>query len=192
MYQFPAPAKRERPGLLSHLWRDWRFRAERQVESDKVDIPSPPVLILKELAGTKTVQFFLLLGDKQKTRKKWGKMQRRADLGRRGGIRYGKGPAQGDQVKMTCKVASGSLLFLLPGVTAALVWSRPTGGIVRAETPRRQVVLTVDDLPGAIPATPTANGDLRELERYNQAIPAIKTKFCFGWIFSLTIRAAHF
>lgn len=80
----------------------------------------------------------------------------------------------GDQVKMTCKVARWSLLFLLPGVTATWVWSsRPTGGIVRAETPRRQVVVTVDDLPGAIPATPTANGDLRELERYNEAIPAI-------------------
>jgi len=65
-------------------------------------------------------------------------------------------------------------VILLLIFAEALVWAaRRPGENVRAETPKRQVAITVDDLPGAIPATPTANGELHELERYNEAIPAI-------------------
>ncbi|HKW62447.1 MAG TPA: polysaccharide deacetylase family protein [Candidatus Acidoferrum sp.] len=66
------------------------------------------------------------------------------------------------------------LLVLLGAVTAAMVCSNGPGSeVARAEQTKRKVAVTVDDLPGAIPATPTANGERRELERYNEAIPAI-------------------
>lgn len=39
--------------------------------------------------------------------------------------------------------------------------------------PPRSVVITVDDLPGAIPGTDRGMGDLKELERINRAIPSI-------------------
>ena len=77
-------------------------------------------------------------------------------------------------MNMTNMMVRHSFYILLLGVASAMVWpSRREGDTARAETAKRQVAITVDDLPGAIPATPTANGDLRELERYNQAIPAI-------------------
>ena len=56
---------------------------------------------------------------------------------------------------------------------AIVCFSRPGGETAWGQQAQRRVAITVDDLPGAIPATPTANGELRELERYNQAIPAI-------------------
>ena len=80
-------------------------------------------------------------------------------------------PSEGDQVNTTVRWRLVILLLIFAG---ALVWAaRRPGENVRAETPKRQVAITVDDLPGAIPATPTANGKLHELERYNEAIPAI-------------------
>ncbi|HKW31793.1 MAG TPA: polysaccharide deacetylase family protein [Candidatus Acidoferrum sp.] len=51
--------------------------------------------------------------------------------------------------------------------------NRPRSEAVRANQAKRMLAVTVDDLPGAIPATPTANGELRKLARYNEAIPAI-------------------
>ena len=72
---------------------------------------------------------------------------------------------------MTNKSFSSSILML--AVAAILCFSRPGRGIARGEQVYKRVAITVDDLPGAIPATPTANGELRELERYNEAIPAI-------------------
>ena len=80
-------------------------------------------------------------------------------------------PSEGDQVNTTVK---WRFVVLLLSFAGALDWgARRPGEIVRAETPKRKVAITVDDLPGAIPATPTANGELHELERYNEAIPAI-------------------
>jgi len=72
------------------------------------------------------------------------------------------------------KLSRCSFLALLFGVTAAVVLaSRQGGGVARAGQARRQVAITVDDLPGAIPATPAASGELRDLVRYNEAIPAV-------------------
>lgn len=66
------------------------------------------------------------------------------------------------------------LAIFLIAVSAAMTWvSGWNREIANADAQRRQVAITVDDLPGAIPATPTANGELRELQRYNEAIPAI-------------------
>src|SRR5207248_9796407 len=71
--------------------------------------------------------------------------------------------------RLTC-----SFLVLLFGATGAVDWtSKPESEIARGDQFERRVAITVDDLPGAIPARPTANGELRELERYNEAIPAI-------------------
>ena len=39
--------------------------------------------------------------------------------------------------------------------------------------PQRTVVITVDDLPGAIVGNDFAMGDLKELQKINRAIPAI-------------------
>jgi peptidoglycan/xylan/chitin deacetylase (PgdA/CDA1 family) len=77
----------------------------------------------------------------------------------------------GDTASMTHKSFLSSILMLV--VAAIVSVSRPGSGIVRGEQAQRRVAITVDDLPGAIEATPTANGDLHELERYNEAIPAI-------------------
>ena len=66
----------------------------------------------------------------------------------------------------------GSFILLL-GVAAIACFSGPGGGIARGDQAKRRVAVTVDDLPGAVPATPIANGELRELQRYNEAIPAI-------------------
>ena len=68
----------------------------------------------------------------------------------------------------------GCFLVLLLGAPGAVVWtSNPGKEVARSDQVRRRVAITVDDLPGAIPATPTANGELRDLDRYNEAIPAI-------------------
>src|SRR6516225_7574491 len=72
---------------------------------------------------------------------------------------------------MTHKSLSSSILML--AVAAIVCSSKPRGETARGEQSKRRVAITVDDLPGAIPATPTANGDLRELQRYNEAIPAM-------------------
>lgn len=65
------------------------------------------------------------------------------------------------------------LLFLIVA-TAVTAWTVGRGSEAAwADQPQRRVAITVDDLPGAIPATPTANGELRELQRNNEAIPAI-------------------
>lgn len=66
-----------------------------------------------------------------------------------------------------------SLLLLLSVCLCAVLAGAKQNADNTAEQPKRRVAITVDDLPGAIPATPTANGELRELERYNEAIPAI-------------------
>src|SRR5229473_2742080 len=72
------------------------------------------------------------------------------------------------------KLSRCSFLALLFGVTAAVVLaSRQGGGVARAGQARRQVAITIDDLPRAIPATPAASGELRDLVRYNEAIPAV-------------------
>ena len=80
-------------------------------------------------------------------------------------------PREGDQVNTT--VRWRLVILLLIFAWAFVRAARRPGENVRAQTPKRQVAITVDDLPGAIPATPTANGELPELERYNEAIPAI-------------------
>jgi peptidoglycan/xylan/chitin deacetylase (PgdA/CDA1 family) len=72
---------------------------------------------------------------------------------------------------MTHKSFSSSILML--AVAAIVCLSKPGDETARGEQAKRRVAITVDDLPGAIPATPTANGDLRELQRYNEAIPAM-------------------
>ena len=41
------------------------------------------------------------------------------------------------------------------------------------QLPQRSVVITVDDLPGAIPGSDRGAGDLKELEKINRAIPSI-------------------
>ncbi|MGC2371527.1 MAG: hypothetical protein WA474_20830, partial [Candidatus Sulfotelmatobacter sp.] len=40
------------------------------------------------------------------------------------------------------------------------------------DTARREVAITVDDLPGALPGNDFAYGDLKELQKINHAIPA--------------------
>jgi len=81
---------------------------------------------------------------------------------------------EGTVPNMSGKSTRFCLLVLLIALTVAMVWPGGwSGKIANADVPRRQVAITVDDLPGAIPATPTANGDMHELERYNEAIPAI-------------------
>src|SRR5215831_10349670 len=72
---------------------------------------------------------------------------------------------------MTHKSFSFSILIL--AAAACVCFSRPGGEFARGEQVLRRVAVTVDDLPGAIPATPTSNGELRDLQRYNDAIPAI-------------------
>ncbi len=77
-------------------------------------------------------------------------------------------------MNMTNKLARSCCFILLFGATAVVVWPSSQGaGVARAGQLRRQVAITVDDLPGAIPATPAASGDLRDLVRYNEAIPSI-------------------
>src|ERR1051325_766376 len=77
-------------------------------------------------------------------------------------------------MNMTDRLAKFCCFILSFGVAAAVVWpSRQGAGVARADQVRRQVAITVDDLPGAIPATPAASGELRDLVRYNEAIPAI-------------------
>lgn len=63
-------------------------------------------------------------------------------------------------------------LLLSVSLCAVLARAKQNANNTTAQV-ERHVAITVDDLPGAIPATPTANGDLGELERYNEAIPAI-------------------
>src|SRR5437660_9361949 len=79
----------------------------------------------------------------------------------------------GARMNMTDRLAKFCCFILLFGV-AAVVWpSSPGAGVARADQVRRQVAVTVDDLPGAIPATPAASGELRDLVHYNEAIPAV-------------------
>ena len=68
-----------------------------------------------------------------------------------------------------------SFSFFIPVIAAAaILWlSRPVEKIAKAQQARRRVAITVDDLPGAIPATPAANGELRDLQQSNEAILAI-------------------
>lgn len=96
--------------------------------------------------------------------------------GRAGEDVLGKGRerSQRDPSNMTKKLSTCCLFVLLFGATRAVVSTSKLGGeIARGDPFERRVAITVDDLPGAIPATPTANGELRDLERYNKAIPAI-------------------
>src|SRR5215469_1028708 len=75
---------------------------------------------------------------------------------------------------MIGKSARFCLLGVMFTATAAALWTNGLEkGITEADQAERRVAVTVDDLPGAIPATPTANGELRDLQRYNEAIPAI-------------------
>ena len=41
------------------------------------------------------------------------------------------------------------------------------------DNPRREVVVTVDDLPGALPGNDFAYGDLKELQKINRTIPGV-------------------
>lgn len=74
-------------------------------------------------------------------------------------------------LKRPTRLWSLSFLFSV-SLCAVLAGAKQKANNTPAQ-PERRVAVTVDDLPGAIPATPTANGELRELERYNEAIPAI-------------------
>jgi peptidoglycan/xylan/chitin deacetylase (PgdA/CDA1 family) len=79
-----------------------------------------------------------------------------------------------DRYNVVKKVSRCCLFVLMLGATGAVVSTSKLGSaIARGDRLRRQVAITVDDLPGAIPATPTANGELRDLGKYNEAIPAI-------------------
>lgn len=66
-----------------------------------------------------------------------------------------------------------SLVLLLGAIPIALQGNGKQSASGAATQPERRVAVTFDDLPGAIPATPMANGELRDLQRYNEAIPAI-------------------
>ena len=82
--------------------------------------------------------------------------------------------SKNDRENLAKKRLTCCFLVLLFGATGALDWtSKPESEIARGDQFERRVAITVDDLPGAIPASPTAKGELRELERYNEAIPAI-------------------
>jgi peptidoglycan/xylan/chitin deacetylase (PgdA/CDA1 family) len=82
--------------------------------------------------------------------------------------------SKNDRENLAKKRLTCCFLVLLFGATGAVDWTgKPEGEIARGDQFERRVAITVDDLPGAIPARPTANGELRELERYNEAIPAI-------------------
>ena len=75
---------------------------------------------------------------------------------------------------MAKKASRCCLIVLSLGAIGAVVSTGKLGSeIARGGPFERRVAITVDDLPGAIPATPTANGELRDLVRYNEAIPAI-------------------
>ena len=75
---------------------------------------------------------------------------------------------------MAKKVSRCCLFVVLLGAMEAVVSTAKLGSeLARGDPWQRRVAITIDDLPGAIPATPTANGDLRDLGRYNEAIPAI-------------------
>lgn len=75
---------------------------------------------------------------------------------------------------MSDKAVRFCLFFFLIAATAVIVWPGERGvEVTRADQPQRRVAITVDDLPGGIPATPMSNGELRDLQRYNEAIPAI-------------------
>ena len=62
---------------------------------------------------------------------------------------------------------------LLLGMAFVVVSQISQGQTGASSQPGRKVAITVDDLPGAIPATPDASGDLHNLERYNETILAI-------------------
>ncbi len=62
-------------------------------------------------------------------------------------------------------------LLLSVSLCAVLAGAKQNASNTPAQ-PERRVAITVDDLPGAVPATPMANGELSELQRYNEAIPA--------------------
>lgn len=75
---------------------------------------------------------------------------------------------------MVKKVARCCFFVLMPGAIGAVVSTSQLGSaIARGDQLQRRVAITVDDLPGAIPVTPTAKGELRDLAKYNEAIPAI-------------------
>jgi peptidoglycan/xylan/chitin deacetylase (PgdA/CDA1 family) len=61
------------------------------------------------------------------------------------------------------------VLWLIPAVNPA----RKQSASGTPGKQQRQVAITFDDLPGAVPATPNSPGSFTNLERYNQAIPAI-------------------
>jgi peptidoglycan/xylan/chitin deacetylase (PgdA/CDA1 family) len=73
------------------------------------------------------------------------------------------------------------LLVLAIAVCTIGLATRTASPIIRSsdeaghqkQAPQRSVVITVDDLPGAIPGTDKSMGDLKELERINRAIPSI-------------------
>jgi peptidoglycan/xylan/chitin deacetylase (PgdA/CDA1 family) len=78
--------------------------------------------------------------------------------------------------RRTARVLALAIIFCAAGLFATNV----TPGVARidasgrdAQSPQRSVVITVDDLPGAIPGTDRSMGDLKELERINRAIPPI-------------------
>src|SRR5579863_3276150 len=52
---------------------------------------------------------------------------------------------------------------------------RPPSAIQSAvpDNPRREVVITVDDLPAALPGNDFAYGDLKELQKMNHTIPGV-------------------
>ncbi len=57
---------------------------------------------------------------------------------------------------------------------AALSFGNPSPSAGRASDPAsKAVAITVDDLPGAVPGTGQAVGDLKDLQRINQRIPEI-------------------
>jgi peptidoglycan/xylan/chitin deacetylase (PgdA/CDA1 family) len=70
---------------------------------------------------------------------------------------------------------TGALLFAIAVVHArsAKLSSKTFQDSVLAQSALREVAITVDDLPGALPGNDFAYGDLKELQKINHTIPVI-------------------
>ena len=74
---------------------------------------------------------------------------------------------------MARRVRLGGFTLLLGAIPVVILAGREQKASSTAIQPERKVAITFDDLPGAVPVTPNAPGELRQLKRYNHAIPAV-------------------
>jgi peptidoglycan-N-acetylglucosamine deacetylase len=76
----------------------------------------------------------------------------------------------------TLRDAAGILLLALMFSTSVVTLAQQPSGSVSSSKMERRLAITMDDLPGAMPASDSDVGALRDVQRYNSSITAVFRK----------------